>query len=240
MKIVIIGYGRMGKEIEKTAIERGHEISKIFDVNNQDEFTTDQLRGSDIAIEFTLPATASHNIIKCFEANLPVVSGTTGWLSEYKTIEKKCIEDKQAFFYAPNFSIGVNVFRKLNKELAKWMNKLKDYNVSMEEIHHIHKKDTPSGTAVALADDIIEIHKNKDSWIADPSEKIKDENIPIFTHRENMMPGTHKIKWNSDVDTIEIVHTAKNRKGFALGAILAAEYLVDKKGVYSMSDLLDF
>ena len=240
MKIVIIGYGRMGKEIEKTAIERGHEISKIIDVNNQEEFTTNQLKGSDIAIEFTIPSTASQNIMKCFEANLPVVSGTTGWLSEYKIIENKCIEDKQAFFYAPNYSLGVNVFRKLNKELAKWMNKLNNYNVSMEEIHHIHKKDTPSGTAVALADDIIEIHKKKDSWIVDPSGKIKDENIPIFTRRENMVPGTHIIKWDSDVDTIEIIHTAKNRKGFALGAILAAEYLVDKKGVYSMSDLLDF
>ena len=238
MKIALIGYGRMGHEIENIALKRGHKISKIIDEHNQNEFTPHELIDSDVAIEFTVPSSAYSNIMRCFEANIPVVSGTTGWLADYHKIEKECISNNQTMFYAPNYSIGVNVFFNLNKYLAKWMNKLHDYNVTMEETHHIHKKDAPSGTAVALADDLIEIHDKKNKWVVDPSGTIKDDEIPILSHREDLVPGTHKINWESEEDSIEIVHAAKNRKGFALGALLAAEFIVDKKGVYNMGDLL--
>ena len=238
MKVALIGYGRMGHEIENIALKRGHEISKIFDEHNQNEFTPQELIGSDVAIEFTVPLSAYSNIMQCFKANIPVVSGTTGWLSDFDKIEKECLTNNQTFFYAPNYSLGVNVFFNLNKYLAKWMNKLHDYNVTMEEIHHIQKKDSPSGTAIALADDLIEIHENKNKWVVDPSEIINVDEIPIISHREDQVPGTHKIHWESEEDSIEIVHTAKNRKGFALGAVLAAEFIVDKKGVYNMGDLL--
>ena len=238
MTVALIGYGRMGHEIENIALKRGHEISKIFDEHNQNEFTPQELMDSDVAIEFTVPLSAYSNIMQCFKANIPVVSGTTGWLSDFDKIEKECLTNNQTFFYAPNYSLGVNVFFNLNKYLAKWMNKFHDYNVMMEEIHHIHKKDAPSGTAVALADDLIEIHDKKNKWVADSSEIINGDEFLIISHREDQVPGTHKIQWESEEDSIEIIHTAKNRKGFALGAVLAAEFIVDKKGVYNMGDLL--
>ncbi|MDX2442539.1 MAG: 4-hydroxy-tetrahydrodipicolinate reductase [Bacteroidales bacterium] len=239
MKIALIGYGKMGKEIESIALKRGHEISKIIDIKNNEEFGSEELMHSDVAIEFTMPESAFENILKCFNNNLPVVSGTTGWLNELKKVEKECMKNNQSFFYAPNFSIGVNIFFKLSQFLTKWMNKIGDYNVTLEEIHHIHKKDAPSGTAVALANDIIENYPEKSSWVLDPDDVVQADEIPIISQRKDMTPGTHEVAWESDVDSIEIIHTAKNRKGFALGAVLAAEYIVDKKGVFNMDDLLD-
>jgi len=239
MKIALIGYGKMGKEIESIARKRGHEISKIIDIKNNEEFGSEELMHSDVAIEFTVPESAFENILKCFTINLPVVSGTTGWLNELKKVEEECMKNNQSFFFAPNFSIGVNIFFKLSQFLTKWMNKLGDYNVTLEEIHHIHKKDAPSGTAVALANDIIENYPEKNSWVLDPDEVVQTDEIPIISQRKDMVPGTHEVAWDSDVDSIEIIHTAKNRKGFALGAVLAAEYIVDKKGVFNMDDLLD-
>jgi 4-hydroxy-tetrahydrodipicolinate reductase len=239
MKLAIIGYGKMGKEIERAATARGHIISLIIDINNRDEFTINNLKGLDAAVEFSTPESAFDNIIKCFGARLPVVSGTTGWLSRLEELKKICLEENHAFFYSPNFSIGVHILFKLNKELAQWMNKFSDYDISLKEIHHIHKKDKPSGTAIALAQGIIENLDRKSNWTIS-NNKHGVDTIPISSSRENMVPGTHSVIWNSKVDTIELIHSAKNRQGFALGAILATEFLQGKKGMLGMNDLLGF
>ncbi len=240
MKIAIIGYGKMGKEIEKAAIERGHTISIIIDMNNQEDIHSEKLTETDVAIEFSSPDAAFDNIMKCFNANIPVVSGTTGWLARMEEVKEACINDNKALFYAPNFSIGVNIFFKLNQELAKWMNKFSDYTIGLEEIHHIHKKDKPSGTAVELANGIIKNHELKNKWLVDPVEDIEQDEIPIFSKREDMVPGTHIVKWDSEIDSIELKHTAKSRKGFALGAVIAAEFMKGKKGFFTMDDLMKF
>ena len=240
MEIAIIGYGKMGKEIEKAAIERGHTISIIIDLNNQEDIHPEKLKETNVAIEFSSPDAAYDNIMKCFNANVPVVSGTTGWLSRMEDVKEACLKNDKALFYAPNFSIGVNIFFKLNQELAKWMNKFKDYTVQLEEIHHIHKKDKPSGTAVELANGIIKNYEPKNKWIVDPLEELAHDQIPIFVKREDMVPGTHIVQWDSEIDNIELSHTAKSRKGFAIGAVIAAEFINGGKGFFTMDDLMQF
>jgi len=231
MNIALLGYGRMGKEIEKIALERGHQIVLRKD-NNQDI----NLANADVAIDFSIPDAAFDNITTCFKNNVPVVSGTTGWLHKFDDAKAICKENKGAFIYASNFSVGVNLFFELNKQLAKLMNTTKEYSVDMEEIHHTKKLDAPSGTAITLAEGIIE-NSDKESWELD--KKSDETVIPIVAKRIPDVPGTHSISYSSDVDTIEIKHTAHNRKGFALGAVIAAEWLVGKQGVFTMKDVLN-
>ncbi len=236
MKIALIGYGKMGKEIEKIALDRKHEIALVIDINNQHEFTVENLKNADVAIDFSTPHTAYSNILKCFEAGIPVVCGTTGWLDKLDDIRERCAGNKQTFFYASNYSVGVNVFFALNRVLAGLMNQLPDYDAEMKEIHHIHKLDAPSGTAISLANDLIAQIDRKKQWELDRASS--KEALKITAVRENEVPGTHIITWDSAVDRIEIMHEAKSRKGFALGALLAAEFIKDKKGVYGMEDML--
>lgn len=235
MRIALIGYGKMGREIEQIALNRGHEIGLIIDQNNHDDLNSDKLKDIDVAIEFTNPDSAFGNYQICFEANVPVVSGTTGWLDKIHQIKSKC-ENGNGFFYASNFSLGVNLFFELNKKLAKLIAPFKEYNADMEEIHHIHKLDSPSGTALTLAEGIIENHPVKDKWIEATSMKANE--ISIHAKRHGAVPGTHSITWHSEVDEISIEHMAYSRKGFALGAVLAAEFMPNKKGFFGMKDLL--
>ena len=238
MKIALIGYGKMGKEIEKIALERGHKILYKFDVNNKDDFNAEYLKNADVAIEFTQPDSAFDNYLKCFEANIPVVSGTTGWLDKLPYIKSQCEQNGQTFFYASNFSIGVNLFFKLNKQLAKLMNKTEEYEVSIDETHHIEKKDAPSGTAVTIAEDLINNFDKKETWVKENA--VNETELVIRSFREGKVPGIHTVKYDSDVDYIEITHSAKSRKGFALGAIMAAEFTQYNKGFLTMNNLLDF
>ena len=231
MKIALLGYGRMGKEIEKIALQRGHEIV----IKSTGENTYD-INEADVAIDFSVPASAYSNISNCINNNIPVVSGTTGWLDKYNEIVDLCNEKGGAFIYASNFSLGVNVFFELNKQLAKMMSTLEQYNIAIEEIHHTQKLDAPSGTAITLAEGIIE-NTNKKAWELD--EKTSEENIPITAIRTPDVPGTHTVTYSSEVDTIDIKHTAHNRQGFALGAVIAAEWLHNKTGVYTMRDVLN-
>jgi 4-hydroxy-tetrahydrodipicolinate reductase len=238
MNIALIGYGKMGKEIEQIAISRGHTIVLKIDVQNQAELTIANLAKADVAIEFTGPATAVENYLKCFEAGVPVVSGTTGWLEQKAEIEKQCIEKNGCFFYASNFSLGVNIFFAANKFLAQIMNDFPQYDVSMTEVHHTQKLDAPSGTALTLAEDILAVNSTKSNWTIDTPKSSSELHInPI---REGVVPGIHTIKYDSDVDYIEITHSAYSRKGFAFGAVLAAEYSATRKGILSMTDLLNF
>lgn len=231
MKIALLGYGRMGKEIEKIAISRGHEIVIRKDANDVIDITL-----ADVAIDFSIPNSAFGNITNCLNNNVPVISGTTGWLDKYDEAVALCKEKKGGFIYASNFSVGVNIFFELNKQLAKMMSTLNEYNVSMEEIHHTKKLDAPSGTAITLAQGVIENTSKKD-WVL--GDNASEENIPIVAKRIPEVPGTHTVWYNSEVDTIEIKHTAHNRKGFALGAVIAAEWILDKTGVFSMKDVLN-
>ncbi|NPA68101.1 MAG: 4-hydroxy-tetrahydrodipicolinate reductase [Chlorobi bacterium] len=238
MKIALIGYGKMGKEIEKIALERGHEILFKFDINNKEKFTTENLKKTDVAIEFTQPGSAYENYLKCFKANIPVVSGTTGWLDKLPEIKQYCEKDGQTFFYASNFSIGVNLFFKLNAQLARLMNKIEGYDVEISETHHTQKKDAPSGTAITVAEGIISNFDKKQKWVKENA--VNDAELVIRSFREGNIPGIHTVKYESDVDYIEITHNAKSRKGFALGAVLAAEFTLKNKGFLTMNDLLDF
>lgn len=231
MKIALLGYGRMGKEIEKIAISRGHEIVIKKDVDTEIDITL-----ADVAIDFSIPTSAFNNIENCLNNNVPVISGTTGWLDKYKDAVALCQEKKGAFIYASNYSLGVNIFFELNKQLAKMMSTIEGYSISMEEIHHTLKLDAPSGTAITLAEGIIE-NTSKNNWELD--EKTSEENIPIVAKRIPDVPGTHTVWYESEVDTIEIKHTAHSRKGFALGAVIAAEWIADKTGVFSMKDVLN-
>ncbi len=231
MKIALLGYGRMGKEIEKIAISRGHEIVIRKDAKDVIDITL-----ADVAIDFSIPTSAFGNITNCLNNNVPVISGTTGWLDKYDEAVALCKEKKGGFIYASNFSVGVNIFFELNKQLAKMMSTLNEYNVSMEEIHHTKKLDAPSGTAITLAEGVIENTSKKD-WVL--GDNASEENIPIVAKRIPEVPGTHSVWYNSEVDTIEIKHTAHNRKGFALGAVIAAEWILDKTGVFSMKDVLN-
>ncbi|WP_099464745.1 MULTISPECIES: 4-hydroxy-tetrahydrodipicolinate reductase [Parabacteroides] len=238
MKIALIGYGKMGKTIEQIALDRGHQIVSIVDVNNPEEIHSDAFKSADVAIEFTTPATAFDNYMKCFAANVPVVSGTTGWLDHIDEIKKICATEGKTFFYASNFSIGVNIFFALNKYLAKIMNNFPSYDVSMTETHHIHKLDAPSGTAITLAEGIIENMDRKERWTLETAEKPSD--LPIHAIREGEVPGIHEIVYDSEVDYISIKHDAKSRAGFALGAVIAAEFTAGKQGFLGMDDLFKF
>ncbi|WP_158841526.1 4-hydroxy-tetrahydrodipicolinate reductase [Polaribacter sp. L3A8] len=231
MKIALLGYGRMGKEIEKIALSRGHEIVIRKDVDDVIDITL-----ADVAIDFSVPSSAYNNITNCINNKVPVISGTTGWLDKYNDAVALCKEKNSAFIYASNYSLGVNIFFELNKQLAKMMSSLEDYNISMEEIHHTKKLDAPSGTAITLAEGIIE-NSSKNNWELD--EKTSEENIPIVAKRIPDVPGTHTVWYDSEVDSIEIKHTAHSRKGFALGAVVAAEWIIGKKGVFTMKDVLN-
>ncbi len=237
MKIALLGYGKMGREIEKTATERKHKIVLTIDINNQDDFTADNLKKADVAIDFSTPESAYQNIMKCFDADIPIVCGTTGWLDKFDEVVDYCEKKRKSFFYASNYSIGVNILFDINKRLARLMNPYDDYEVSIEEIHHIHKLDAPSGTAITLANDIINELDRKNQWSL--GEKGSIESIPITAIREDEIPGTHAVTYNSSIDSIEIKHTAKSRKGLALGAVMAAEYLHDKRGFYTMDHLMN-
>jgi 4-hydroxy-tetrahydrodipicolinate reductase len=232
MKIALLGYGRMGKEIEKIAISRGHEIVIRKDVDDKIDITL-----ADVAIDFSVPTSAFNNITNCLNNNVPVISGTTGWLDKYDDARALCKEKNGAFIYASNYSLGVNIFFELNKQLAKMMKAVEGYNISMEEIHHTEKLDAPSGTAITLAKGIIE-NTSKSNWkLGD--EEISEDTIAIVAKRIPEVPGTHTVWYNSEVDTIEIKHTADSRKGFALGAVVAAEWISDKTGIFSMKDVLN-
>jgi 4-hydroxy-tetrahydrodipicolinate reductase len=232
MKIALLGYGKMGKEIEKIAISRGHEIVIRKDVDDRIDITL-----ADVAIDFSVPTSAFNNITNCLNNNVPVISGTTGWLDKYDDAIALCKEKNGAFIYASNYSLGVNIFFELNKQLAKMMKAVEGYNISMEEIHHTEKLDAPSGTAITLAQGIIE-NTSKSNWKLG-EEEISEDTIAIVAKRIPEVPGTHTVWYNSEVDTIEIKHTADSRKGFALGAVVAAEWISDKTGVFSMKDVLN-
>ena len=237
MNIALIGYGKIGKEIEKIAVSRGHQIKLIIDVNNPADLIVENLRKCDVAIEFTIPHSAVTNYNICFEAGIPVVSGTTGWLDKKEEVIKKCNGTNGTFFYASNFSLGVNLFFELNKKLTELMATRNEYNVELTEVHHIHKLDAPSGTAISLAEDIVEILPGKTSWVNDKTPAENELNIK--SERRGEVPGIHTIKYESEVDFIEITHSSKSRTGLALGAVLAAEYCMGKKGVLTMKDLLN-
>lgn len=239
MKIALIGYGKMGHEIEKIARERGHEIVCIIDMNEEDKFNSREFKSADVAIEFTSPESALQNYKQAFAAGVPVVSGTTGWLAHLDEIKEACEKNGKTFFYASNFSLGVNIFFALNNYLAGLMNRYPGYDVRMEETHHIHKLDAPSGTAITLAEDILAHIDRKERW-ALGNDTPGDGTLRIDAFREGEVPGIHSIVYESDADTIRITHDAKNRKGFALGAVLAAEFTNGKKGFLTMEDLLDF
>lgn len=236
MNIALIGYGKMGKEIEQIALSRGHKIALIVDTHNASTYTIDELKKADVAIEFSTPDSALNNIYKCFEAGVPIVVGTTGWLDKLPEVKKACLDNKQTLFYTSNYSIGVNLFFNLNQQLARLMNRHKEYNVSMEEIHHIHKLDAPSGTAISLANQVLENIDEKEKWVNLATEN-KNE-LGIISKRLDEVPGTHTVTYRSDIDEISISHIAFNRKGFALGAVVAAEWVRDKKGIYGMEQLM--
>ena len=238
MNIALIGYGKMGKAIEEIALQKGHIIGLKIDIDSMDQFTNKKLQQCDVAIEFTGPHSAVENIITCLNAGLPVVSGSTGWLQHWEEVKAVCDKNNGSLVYASNYSIGVNIFFEVNKKLAQLMNQHADYEVSMVEIHHTEKKDAPSGTAIALAEQIIENLSRKKQWVNKVS--LSPEELPIISERIDPAPGTHIVKYSSAIDDIEITHTAHNRKGFASGAILAAEFLHDKKGIFSMKDVLGF
>lgn len=238
MQIALIGYGKMGKEIEKIALSRGHEIVARIDPFNGEDFASPNLLKAQVAIEFTVPQSAYGNYLECFKRNLPVVSGTTGWLTHLDEIRAWCNHKGQTFFYASNFSIGVNLFFELNRHLARLMNSQPQYEVSMTEVHHTQKLDAPSGTAITLAEEIIENLDRKSKWELDGATS--PEAIAIEAIREGAVPGIHTIKYDSPVDEIVIHHSAKSRQGFALGAVLAAEFTQKNKGFLTMSDLLKF
>jgi 4-hydroxy-tetrahydrodipicolinate reductase len=237
MKIALLGYGKMGKEVEKIAHSRHHEIVLTIDAFNLGDLTPENLSRADVAIDFSTPESAYSNILKCFEAGVPVVCGTTGLLNRFEEVKKKCAELNQTFFYASNFSLGVNLFFALNKYLARLMNPLKDYDVSIKEIHHIHKLDAPSGTAITLANDLMANVDRKKKW--ELNQESDPAALKITAVREGEVPGTHVVTYESEVDSLEITHVAKNRRGLALGAVMAGEFINGKKGVFSMQDMME-
>jgi len=236
MKIALIGYGKMGRAIEEIALAGGDEIVLKVGLENLEDFTVENLQQAAVAIEFTDPHSAVANIKKCFDAGVPVVCGTTGWLKELEAVKTYCNEKNGAFLCASNFSIGVNLFFALNEYLAALMNKHSEYEVRVEEVHHTQKKDAPSGTAISLAEQILENIKTKKSWVN--SETGNAEELEILSKRIGDVPGIHAVKYNSPTDFIEITHAAYNRKGFASGALLAAKFIAGKKGIFNMKDVL--
>lgn len=251
MRIALIGYGKMGHMVEQIAMKRGHEVVCRIDVDNQADFDSPAFATADVAIEFTTPATAYANYLKAFEKNVKVVSGSTGWMQDHKAdVEKLCTEGGKTLFWASNFSVGVAIFSAINRYLAKIMNGFPQYNVEMEETHHVHKLDAPSGTAITLAEDILENMDRKEKWVkglqhhADGSESgsnnVAANELPIASIRRDEVPGIHSISYNSEADKITITHDAHSREGFALGAVLAAEYTKDHEGLLTTSDLFKF
>ena len=237
MKIALIGYGKMGHEIETLAKERNHQVVLTIDKENPQDLTSEMLARADVAIEFTSPHTAFTNVSACFKAGIPVVSGSTGWMDQLHEAEALCKKSNGGLFYASNYSIGVNIFFRVNKLLATLMAKTPGYNLEIKEIHHIHKLDAPSGTAITLAEVIAAEIPEKSGWSMNPAEK--EDHVFIKSVREGEVPGTHSVTYTSQVDEITFTHAAKNRKGLALGAVLAAEFMVGKKGVFGMNDLLN-
>lgn len=248
MKIALIGYGKMGRMIEEIALSRGHEIVCRIDVDNQQDFQSEAFRSADVAIEFTAPAVAYGNVQRCFEAGVKVVSGSTGWMADHvEEVRRQCLEDGKTLFWSSNFSVGVYLFGAINRYLAKLMNNFPQYDVRMEEVHHIHKLDHPSGTAITLAEQILDEVERKDSWslgsLTQPDGSVVDEHTPaanelgIDSIRRGEVPGIHSITWNSDADSITITHDAHSRRGFALGAVLAAEYTAQHSGLLTMDDM---
>ena len=236
MRIVLIGYGKMGKEIERIAIDRGHQIVSKIDIENLDDLISLTNKEVDVAIEFSNPVSAFSNIMKCIEKQIPIVCGTTGWLEKKDEVEKATQSFDSTFFYASNYSIGVNLFFKLNKQLAKLMQPHAGYDIYTNEIHHIEKKDSPSGTAITIAEGIMSQYPNKNKWVN--NEIPGADEIAIWSQRESTKPGTHTVKYISKVDQIEVTHEAFSREGFALGAVIAAEWILGKKGVLGMDDML--
>lgn len=251
MKTAIIGYGKMGREIERILVERGHEVALIIDIDNASELDSEHLQGIDVALEFTTPATAYHNLRTCIENHIPVVSGTTGWTERLEELKKLCVEQGSALFYASNYCLGVNLLFRLNRQLAEQIERLgARYNVTMEEIHHTQKKDAPSGTAITLAEGVIDHLSSKTEWvnyapgvegvthpIADPTAAQANE-LVIYSKREGMVPGIHTLHYESQDDLLTLSHTIKNRRTLAMGAVIAAEFLCGRKGVYTMDDLI--
>ncbi|MBP1637726.1 MAG: dihydrodipicolinate reductase [Bacteroidetes bacterium] len=238
MKIALIGYGKMGKTIERIARERGHEIVSIIDVDNRDDFKSDAFRSADVAIEFTTPHVALDNYAQAFAAGVAVVSGTTGWTEQLNAVKANVMNNGYTLFWSSNFSLGVNIFMEVNKYLAKIMNQFPDYNVEMTETHHIQKLDAPSGTAITLAEEILENMDRKSKWVKEIQNN--NEELAIKSIREGQVPGIHTIRYESAVDSIEITHDSKNREGLALGAVVAAEFTAGKIGFLGMNDLLKF
>ena len=257
MKIALIGYGKMGRMIEEVALQRGHEIVSIIDVDNQQDFDSDAFRSADVAIEFTMPTAAYGNYLRAWEQGVKVVSGSTGWMKDHgDEVRKACSEEGKTLFWASNFSIGVAIFSAVNRYLAKIMNQFPQYGVAMEETHHVHKLDHPSGTAITLAEDIVKEIDRIDEWRpflntarkvgGDESSELLPQSgeagrgLPIYSYREGEVPGIHSVRYDSEADCITITHDAHSRKGFALGAVLAAEYTKDHEGLLSIGDLFDF
>lgn len=238
MNIALVGYGRMGHEVEEMALRLGHRVTVKIDVDNQEDFTAGKFADTDVVIEFTSPETAFSNIVKCLEMPKPVVSGTTGWLKHYEEVVNVCRKNGTAFLHASNFSIGVNILFRINSELARLMAGLRDYVPSIEDVHHTKKLDAPSGTAIKLAEGIKAQHPVYEGWC--PAENKKNNAIPIKSVREGSVPGTHIVTWDSEIDTLSIKHEAKGRRGFAYGAIIAAEFIKSRKGIYTMNDVLSF
>lgn len=238
MNIALVGYGRMGHEIEEMALKMGHKVVARIDVENQDDFTPVKLADANVIIEFTTPDTAFRNIVKGLEMRIPVVSGTTGWLKHYDEVVKLCRKYETSFIHSSNFSIGVNILFRINSELARLMAGQKEYRPAIEEIHHVKKLDAPSGTAIVLADGIKAHHPYFEGWCN--AENSKNNSIPITSVREGSVPGIHVVTWDSEIDAITIRHESKGRKGLALGAIIAAEFIRTRRGVFTMADVLGF
>ncbi|NBO48493.1 MAG: 4-hydroxy-tetrahydrodipicolinate reductase [Chitinophagia bacterium] len=238
MNIALIGYGKMGKTIEQVAHERGHHVKVKIDLNNLDDFTKQNFHDVEAAIEFTGPHTAYNNLLKCLEFGTPVVCGSTGWLEHLSDVERICTSKQGSFLYASNFSVGVNIFFEVNKKLAQLMEGKNQYDVSIKEIHHTQKKDAPSGTAITLAEQVIANNSSKQTWVNETAQS-KDQ-LYIESERIDPYPGLHEVKYSSAIDEIKIIHEAHSRDGFALGAVLAAEYIASRKGIFTMKDVLGF
>lgn len=238
MRIALIGYGKMGRMIEEVALQRGHQVVLKIDKDNEMDFTAENMAQVDVAIEFTAPDSAFENVKKCIALGVPVISGSTGWNASMDVVKKYCLEKGGAFLHASNFSIGVNIFFEINNRLAQLMATQPDYEVSLKEIHHTQKVDKPSGTAVTLAEGILQHLPRKQAWTIEKGDD--PSKLLISSERIDPAPGTHYVKYTSPIDDIEIIHTAHNRKGFATGAVLAAEFIKDKKGVFTVKDVLGF
>ncbi|MBS1917134.1 MAG: 4-hydroxy-tetrahydrodipicolinate reductase [Bacteroidetes bacterium] len=236
MRIALIGYGKMGKAIEEIALKRGHEIVLKIDLDNVNDLNKENMSKADAAIEFSSPHSAYDNVMKCLRLGVPVICGSTGWLDKYEEVKKYCLDSNGSFLYSSNYSIGVNIFFEINKHLAQLMANHAEYNVAITETHHTQKRDAPSGTAISIAEQIMEKISRKTKWVNHGSTNPYE--LEIFSERIDPAPGTHQVKYSSPIDDIEITHTAHNRQGFATGAVLAAEFIHHKKGVFSMKDVL--